>query len=209
MVGVGIGCEYRARIAARPIKPTHERRRLGERIGGERHPLAQHPAAQPVLVKRGHPEIVAEASERMKVAEACAPPADELDPKLERTLARTDEVHLIQPEDAVEPLDRRDRRLADAHRADLLRFDERDRRARAGQRGSERSRSHPARASAAGDHDAADRVRGPHAASGAGQVRLTNRACGGIFSAARAIASRRCAMPPRSFSIVSWSTIGS
>src|SRR3546814_12841764 len=66
----------------------------------------------------------------MRVAMAGADPVDELDAQFVGRVGGAHEVGLVDPEQRVEQHDLRDRRLADADGADLLRFDQRDRKPR-------------------------------------------------------------------------------
>src|SRR5690606_27356107 len=104
--------------------------------------------------------------ERMDIAVAGAGPVDELDPELVGRVRLADELVLVDPEHAVEHDDLRDGRLAHAHGADRLAFDQLD-----GQAGEaahdlgQRRRGHPPGGSAADDDNLADRLPG-HAAPG-------------------------------------------
>jgi hypothetical protein len=62
----------------------------------------------------------------MQVAVAQRLPVAELDPQLEGRLGLLDELDLVDAQQTVEELDRRDGGLADPDRADLLGFDEFD-----------------------------------------------------------------------------------
>src|SRR5690242_19651302 len=92
----------------------------------------------------------------MEVAVAAPCPVDELNAELEGRLRAADEVVLIDTEHLIEQANRRNRRLADAHRADLRGFDQRDRAERARQRVRQGGRRHPAGSAAADYCDGAD-----------------------------------------------------
>ena len=64
--------------------------------------------------------ILAVRTEGMEVALAICTPIDELDPELERPLARREEFVLVDADHMVEGHQRRDRRLADSDRTDLV-----------------------------------------------------------------------------------------
>src|SRR3954471_14007943 len=74
--------------------------------------------AQIELVEMDAFEIVAVIAERMEVALADRAPIHEFDAELERALGRADEIILVDAEHLIEGDQWRDRRLADADRAD-------------------------------------------------------------------------------------------
>ncbi len=62
-------------------------------------------------------------AELVHVEVADPAPVAEIDPELEAALGRLDEFALVDPQEAVELLERRDRRLAHPDDADRLAFD--------------------------------------------------------------------------------------
>src|SRR5690606_19455617 len=93
--------------------------------------------------------------EGMDVALARCLPALERDAQLDRALRGGEVFLLAYPEQAVEGAQRRDRGLAHADRADLLRLDQGDVQHLA-ERARQRGGGHPAGGSAPGDHHATD-----------------------------------------------------
>ena len=83
-------------------------------------PLA---ALQPEVLEAGRPVILARHAEGMDVVLAGRAPVLEADAELEGALGRGHELLLVDLEQAMEGDQRRNRRLADAHRADLVGFD--------------------------------------------------------------------------------------
>ena len=98
---------------------------------------------EPVLMEVDRPRVLAHHPETMDVAIAEARPVDELDAELEGGLGLPHELVLVELEHGIEHDDGRDGRLADAHRADFLRLDQRDRVAPLEHLGERRGR-HPA-----------------------------------------------------------------
>src|SRR5690349_4437439 len=88
---------------------------------------------------------------------AGAIPAAKLDAELERALRLAHELRFVDLQQLVEVLQRRQCRLADAHRADVIGLDERHRVARGMQYLCAGSRAHPAGGATADDHDAQGR----------------------------------------------------
>src|SRR3546814_6187271 len=86
----------------------------------------------------GLADRTAEGAEGVDVAVALTPPIDEFDAEFEGRLGRLHELGFVEPEEVVEILHLRQRRLADADGADLFGFDEADAEAR----GVERSEEH-------------------------------------------------------------------
>jgi hypothetical protein len=97
----------------------------------------------------------------MDVALADPAPVDELDAELEGGIGRRHERRLVDAERLVERAQMRQRRLADADDADLLRFDQLDA-AAPGHALHQRRRGHPA-GGAAAEHDDAGKGRACHA----------------------------------------------
>ena len=124
---------------------------------------AHRPAAQPQLPERDQPDAAPDGAETVDVTVPDAEPVDELNPQLETAVGGAEEFGLVDAEPDEEIMDLRDRRLADADGADLVRFDQRDRGAIAEEAGEGRGR-HPASSAPAGDHDIEGREIGHRAA---------------------------------------------
>ena len=144
-----------------------ERRRRPDRASGiselhlgvEGHDRVAHPVgdrAPPEMMEAHFVHVRAEQTERVHVGVAAPAPVDELDPELERCVGGGKELVLVNSEQPVELDDRRDRRLADADRADVARLDQRDSDLLCGEHSAQRSRAHPAGGAATADDDAAD-----------------------------------------------------
>src|SRR5688572_29515736 len=110
---------------------------------------------------KGHTfHVQAKRPERMDVTVSGSSPVDELDAELEGRLRLADEVVLVEAQHPVEVLDLRDRRLADAHRADFLGLDDLDPAVVVLQDSRQRRRGHPAGGSAANYNDRSKTVCG-------------------------------------------------
>ena len=100
----------------------------------------------------------ARGTERVYVALSRPCPVLELDPELEGRLRLAQEIVLVDGVGAKVVDDRRDGRLADAHRADLLRLDEPDGAPEVREGLRQRRGGHPARGASPDDEDASDRL---------------------------------------------------
>src|SRR5258708_15446486 len=96
---------------------------------------------------------LAERPERMDVSVSRPIPVAELDPEFERGACGAHELGLIQVQEIVEDLDMRQRRLADADNADLVRLDEGDAIVGSGQPPRHHGGGHPAGRPAPDDDD--------------------------------------------------------
>jgi hypothetical protein len=110
-------------------------------------------AHQPYVVKVGHPGGLADITERVDVTIAEPIPVLERNPKLEAGLCGAHELALLDAEQRVKRPERRDSRLAHAHRANLIGLHQRD-----VEQGAQLLREHgrhcPAGGAASGDDDA-------------------------------------------------------
>ena len=152
MKGIGHRRDRLRRQRPAAVHPPGARGELVERIGLERLGKAERARAQPVMLERDQSDVAADIPERMHVAVVGLPPAVERDAELERAAGRAEERILVEAQRLVEQANLRDRRLADADRADLFGFDQPDAVAALQQR-PQRRRRHPARGAAAGDDD--------------------------------------------------------
>ena len=160
MIGVGI-----AVAQLRLLAPRRHEAVAARRMGGDMDvlpggiglavPLRRDASGQPpVMQPQQRVDLRAGSTELVQIGIALAPPIAELDAQLERALRRAHELRFVHLQEAVELLDRRDRRFAHAHRADRLAFHQRygdvppQRRAQIGRR-------HPPARSAAHDQDLA------------------------------------------------------
>ena len=127
-----------------------------DRIGGEITGTALRVGLQPVMV---HPQpfpVLPDHAEAVDIALPLLPPVDELDAQLEAALGAGHELVLVQPQQLVVFLDRGDRRLAHADRADILGFDQHDL-VQPLEQPREQRRRHPPGRAAPGDKNALDR----------------------------------------------------
>src|SRR6185437_5620019 len=136
-------------------EPPQRRGNVRQGIFAERGRIARRPQLQPIVMKVRRVDRRADDTERMKVTMPEARPVDELDAELEGAARLADEIVLVDAENLVEGAQRRDGRLAHAHRADLRGLDDFDGAVAALQQTRERRGRHPPRRSAAHDDDLA------------------------------------------------------
>jgi hypothetical protein len=118
-------------------------------------------ALVPEVLEAGGPVVGAGQAEGVDIVLAARAPALEADAQLEGGVGGGHEFLLADVEQAVEVDQARDGRLAYAHGADLVGFDQGDVEHLA-ERARERRRGHPAGRAAAGDDDAAHLLVGLH-----------------------------------------------
>jgi hypothetical protein len=123
-----------------------------DRIGLQRLGLAGQVLLEPVLVKVHRPVVLANHAKAVDVAVAQAPPIHELNTELEAGLGLPHELVFVDFEHAVEQRDHRNRGLAHANGADVVRLHEGDVVLPAQHLGQCGSR-HPTRGAAAQHHD--------------------------------------------------------
>src|SRR3546814_4363953 len=157
MKGMCDGVEALVRYLRQPREAVRARRRFDQRIVAEPPRNAFAPAPQPILRKLEHTEAAPDLPEGVHIDVADPAPVAELDTELERPARFADELILVDADKGVEQADRRDRRLADADRADLLAFAQPDR--QMVHRSRQRPGGQPARGPAAAHPSP------PHAAS--------------------------------------------
>src|SRR3546814_6620234 len=119
-----LAVEARVRDLRQPREAVRARRRFVQRIVAEPPRNAFAPAPQPILRKLEHTEAAPDLPEGVHIDVADPAPVAELDTELERAPRFPNELILVDADQRVEQADRRDRRLADADRADLLAFDQ-------------------------------------------------------------------------------------
>ncbi|MDQ0836798.1 hypothetical protein QFZ54_000582 [Sphingomonas faeni] len=117
-----------------------------------------------MLVEPDTLDIETETAEGVEIAVADLGPVGEFNAKFIGAGGRCEELRLVDAEHCVEGADRGNRRFPDAHGTDRVRFDQRDAHPR-GNEPRERRRRHPARSTAADDHDPADGCTKLHAAT--------------------------------------------
>src|SRR3546814_8797471 len=106
-----------------------------------------------MMVEMNARHFDAKIAEGMKMAVVRAAPALEFDAELDRAVRRAEEFGGIEAQVAVEFVDRRHGRFADADGSDRLGFDEDDAVRLPRESAAERRGSHPARGAAANDDD--------------------------------------------------------
>src|SRR3546814_5931647 len=110
--------------------------------------------AQPMMVEMNARHFDAEIAEGMEVAVVRAAPALEFDAELDRAVRRAEEFGGIEAQVAVEFVDRRHGRFADADGSDRPGFDGGDAVRLPRESAAERRGAHPARGAAVNDDDA-------------------------------------------------------
>src|SRR5690606_25247266 len=138
--------------------PASARNGLQGEVAQVRGGLEQ-PVLQPVGVKRYAFHAQTERPERMNIAMADTGPIDELNAELESRSSASNKVVLVQRKHPIERPHLRDGRLADADRANLLRFDEANFAVAVLEKSSQRSSGHPTCSAAAHDDDPSQPVR--------------------------------------------------
>ena len=111
----------------------------------------------PDMMERNAAHLIAIVPKWMDVAVALLAPVHELNAQFKAALRGREHFALVNVEQAIEVQERGNCRFADPDRTDHFGFDQRDRDRASGAQPRQRSRSHPARRSAAHDNDVLDR----------------------------------------------------
>ena len=156
MIGVIQPGQRGARIARRRGEATMPGGDRRQRVIVDRADAVAVAQLQPELVEIQPFDILSMRAERVEIPVAAIAPADELDPQFHRTAGRAQEIRLVDAQPGVEATDRRNRRLANADRADRIGFDQRDGALAIVEETGGGGRRHPAGGAAADDHHAAN-----------------------------------------------------
>jgi len=148
----GVGIRRAGRRHGEAVVARHDGRHRPVLVGRDIAVGARQ--VQPVHMGRAVVDLRAEIAEAVEEAVADVAPVLELDAQLERGLGLADKVDLVQAQRGVVVAYGRQGGFADAHRADLRRFDQHHLAALA-QPLHQRRRGHPACRAAADDHDLA------------------------------------------------------
>src|SRR5580700_11926349 len=120
--------------------------------------MAGRAQPQPVVMKGHLVDWLAVFAEGVKIRMAEPAPVAKFNAELEGRLGFAHDIVFVDTEQGIEGANRRNGRFADAHRADLGRFDDGDLAVAILQYSREGRGGHPAGRAAADNHDAADAV---------------------------------------------------